>query len=329
MHRVLRSMFIWAAAIAIPTTAGLAQSSRDHTISGKLLFDQQIACERVRVDLEATENQPVETTYADPACNFRFLHATSQTYVIHVDVDGYEEVRQRIVGIEGVSNMIQMIPARTKMVRRGRTPAVADITELMDQYPRKAVNLYTKAAENHKNGKNDQAIAQLEEAIKLAPNFYLAHNALGLMYRDAGRLDDAEEHFVRAHQINSHSADPLINLSGLYLQEDKAERALEVSQEAVAVNGRSAPALFNLGLALYKVSRLDKAEVALNRALELAPKMFQIHLALANVYLKLKRFDNLLDQLNTYLEQNPNGEDREQVQRLRDQVLNAKNSGSF
>ena len=91
----------------------------------------------------------------------------------------------------------------------------------------------------------------------------------------------------------------------------------------------SAPALFNLGLAMYKLSRLDKAEEVLKRALDVAPRMSQIHLALANVYLKLKRYDNLLDQLNTYLEQNPKGTEREQVERLRDQVLKAKSDGTL
>src|SRR5204863_8617667 len=120
--------------------------------------------------------------------------------------------------------------------------------ETFDQAPRTAVDLYQQASDNEKKGKNDQAIDQLEQAVKIAPNFYQAHNNLGLAYKEAGRLTDAEEQFVRAHQINSHNPEPLINLSSLYLQENQPERALETSQEAVNVNGRSAPALFNLGL---------------------------------------------------------------------------------
>ena len=202
-----------------------------------------------------------------------------------------------------------------------------DVSEILDRYPKKAVNLFNKAQDAHKKGKDSDAINHLQEAVKIAPDFYQAHNMLGVLYRAAGQLDNAEEQFVRAHQINDHNPEPLVNLSSLYLQEDKPERAAEVSQEAVFENSRSAPALFNLGLAMYKLSRLDKAEEVLKCALDVAPKMSQIHLALANVYLKLKRYDNLLDQLNTYLEQNPKGAERPQVERLRDQVLKAKSDG--
>jgi tetratricopeptide (TPR) repeat protein len=294
------------------------------------LFDHSVSCEGVKVELEVTEMQPVETVYADTTCNFRFTQPVPGNYLIHVDVDGYEEIHQRAEGTdtEGFS-IVQMIPSPGRISRsKERTAASVDVSEILDQYPRKAVDLYSKAVDNHKKGKNDQAISQLQEALKISPDFYPALNVLGVIYRQVGRLDDAEEQFVHAHRINSHNPEPLINLSSLYLQEDKPERAAEVSQEAVLENGKSAPALFNLGLACYKLSKLDKAEEALKRALELAPKMSQIHLALANVYLKLRRYDNLLDQLNTYLQQNPNAPEREQVEKLRSQVLKAKSDGA-
>ena len=287
---------MWTVITVVPLSSW-AQTNRDRAITGKLMFDQGASCETVKVELEVSEMQPIESVYADPSCSFRFMQPVPGSYLIHVDVDGYEEVHQRVDSTDTAGmNVIQMIPAPGRITRRvQRTAPSADVSEFLDQYPHKAVDLYHKSLDNRKKGKNDQAINQLQEALKIAPNFYQAHNTIGLLYRDAGRLDNAEEHFVRAHQINSHSPEPLINLSSLYLQEGNAERAAEVSQEAVLENSRSGPALFNLGLALYKLSKLDKAEEMLKRALEVAPKMFQIRLALANVYLKLRRYDNLLD----------------------------------
>jgi Tfp pilus assembly protein PilF len=326
--RWIRTLSMWALMTIVPLSTW-AQGNRDRTISGKLMFDQGVSCDRVKVELEVAEMQPVETVYADATCSFRFVQPASGHYMIHVDVDGYEEVHQRIenTDVEGYTT-IQMIPASGRISRKEHTQASLDVSEVLDQYPRKAVDLYGKALDSHKKGKIDQAIKQLQEALKIAPNFYPAHNTLGMIYRDAGQLDNAEEQFVQAHQINSHNPDPLVNLSSLYLQENKPERAAEVSQEAVLENSRSAPALFNWGVALYKLSKLDKAEEVLKRALDVAPKMAQVHLALANVYLKLRRYDSLLDQLNTYLEQNPKGRDREQVEHLRDQVLKAKSDGT-
>jgi Tfp pilus assembly protein PilF len=318
---------MWVLMTIVPLSTSAQQNNRGRSISGKLLFDRGASCERVKVELEVAEMQTVETVYADATCTFKFSQPASGSYLIHVDVDGYEEVHQRVesTDIDGYTT-IQMIPATGRIVRKEQTRASVDVSEIFDRYPRKAVDLYDKALDNHKKGKNEEAIKQLKDALKIAPDFYQAHNVLGMMYRDAGQLDNAEEQFVQAHQINSHNPDPLVNLSSLYLQENKPDRAAEVSQEAVLENARSAPALFNLGVALYKLSKLDKAEEALKRALDVAPKMAQVHLALANVYLKLRRYDSLLEQLNAYLEQNPKGPEREQVEKLREQILKATKS---
>ncbi len=329
MRWMMRSLLSWIVLTIVPLGA-LAQT-REQTVSGKLMLPAgNMNCSTIIVELELTELQPIDVTYTDASCTFRFNKVAPGSYMIHVNVDGFEELHHTIeVNFGGVmgSTLLQLVPSPGRLVRGPRDTSqggTADVTELMGQYPRKAVSLYEKAIENKKKGKNSQAIEQLEQAIKIAPNFFHAHNSLGVLYKLTGRLEDAETEFVRAHQINRYSPEPLINLSGLYLEEDQPERAMKVSEEAVQTNSRSAPALFNLGISLYKLAKLDKAEAALKKALEIAPKMFQIHLALANVYLKLRRFDNLLDHLNTYLEENPNGLERPQVERLRDQVLKAR-----
>src|SRR5207248_2822950 len=189
-----------------------------------------------------------------------------------------------------------------------------DASEYLSAYPKKAVDLYKKGIENKKKGKDEQATKFFEQAIDAAPNFYAAHNALGLAYKDAGRKDDAEKEFLKARDLNRSDAEPLINLTGLYIDENQPARAVETGEQAVKANSRSAPAFFSLGIALYKFAMLDRAEAALKKALDLAPKMFQARLMLANVYLKEQRYDNLMDQLDHYLAENPNGEQRRAVE---------------
>jgi len=82
------------------------------------------------------------------------------------------------------------------------------------------------------------------------------------------RLDDAENEFLIAHELNSTNVDPLLNLTALYLDENEADRAVATGQKAVKANSRSAPAFFSLGVALYKAAQLDNAEAALKRALD-------------------------------------------------------------
>ena len=60
--------------------------------------------------------------------------------------------------------------------------------------------------------------------------------------------------------------------------------------------------------------------------LEIA-KRASIRLMLANVYIKLRRYDNVLEQLNTYIVENPQGEQLQAVTQMRDELLKAKEPG--
>lgn len=247
-------------------------------------------------------------------------------------IDGFEEVQQEVdvgdhVGIGNavpISLDLKLDPADQH--RKDSDPYSIDVSQFVGRYPKKAVGLYEKAAQNKKKGKKDIAVQQLEEATAIAPDFYHAHNDLGLLYQESGRMDEAEREFLRAHDLNRSSADPLVNLTSLYIDENEPERAVTVGEQAVKTNSRSADAFFNLGIALYKTSMLDRAEAALKKALELAPKMFQVRLMLANVYMKLRRYDNLMEQLDSYLAENPKGLHRAQVEQMRQQLLQAKQS---
>jgi tetratricopeptide (TPR) repeat protein len=252
---------------------------------------------------------------------FSFNELPHDTYVIHITAEGIEEVRQT-VDVNSFSNFTILIVMKRKGTELGGS-RVINISQFMQRYPKDAVNLFKKGIESTKKGKKGDAIKQYEEAVSIAPAFYHAYLNLGTLYREAGRSTDAEAAFLRARHINQSDPDPLLELGSLYIEEDRLEQAIGVSEAAVTVNSKSASGFFNLGLALYKASRLDRAEDALKKALSLAPKMFQVRLALANVYMKLQNYKGLKEQLDLYLQENPDGEQRDAVIKMRETLLNA------
>ena len=274
--------------------------------------------------------QPIGMTFTDSAGNFIFDNVEPGSYTIHVEIDGFEKIDQNFDfadGFAGGTATVLVAPRRLGSAATGQGGKI-DVSEYQSAYPKKAVELLKKGIEAKKKGKNDQATKFFEQAIDVAPNFYAAHNALGIAYRDAGRKDDAEKEFLKAHDLNRSDAEPLINLTSLYIDENDPGRAVETGEQAVKANSRSAPAFFTLGLALYKFAMLDRAEAALKKALDLAPKMFQARLMLANVYLKQQRYDNLMDQLDRYLAENPNGEQRPAVEEMRRTLVQARQTGA-
>src|SRR5207249_6114194 len=104
-------------------------------------------------------------------------------------------------------------------------PDIVDISQMKEALPKKAVQDYEKALEEKKKGQTERATRLLEEAVQLAPNFYHAHNNLGLLYQGAKRYRDAEKEYQRARELNRKNVQPLTNLGVLYSEESDARRS--------------------------------------------------------------------------------------------------------
>jgi tetratricopeptide (TPR) repeat protein len=334
--RILTAAVIPVLFFAIFLSTNSARAATGQTVSGRLVFENgDFACDHCVVSLlangvrpisttYANGVRPISTTYADLSGHFAFASVPAGAYTIHVEIDGFEDVNQQIdtgtVALEA-NVLITLVRKRPKLTSGGK---VVNISEFLELYPKKAVSFFEKGTDAMRDNKNADAVKYFREAIELAPTFYEAHNQLGMAYKLAGRTDDAEREFLKAHELNSTSVDPLLNLTGLYLDENQPDRAVNTGEEAVKANSHSAPAFFDLGVALYKTARFDRAETALKRALELAPKMAAVRLMLANVYVKLRRYDNTLEQLNAYISENPHGAQLAAAQQMRDQLLALK-----
>jgi predicted Zn-dependent protease len=54
--------------------------------------------------------------------------------------------------------------------------------------------------------------------------------------------------------------------------------------------------------------------------------MPNVRLMLANVYLKLHRYDSSVDQLNSYIAENPHGSQLKAAEQMRDEILKAEST---
>lgn len=324
-----------------PSTPQSQQQGTDITIRGKLIFSSGGSDERIEVRLERAGMQLVQIQYTDSLGNFEFRNIQAATYYISAKVDGYEEVHQEVpssfgMGREVTISIFMSKPAVTTVRRSVGTdsenPDTVDVSQL--SLPKKAIEEYEKALQDSRKGDTEKAIKGLEEVVRIAPKFYQAHNNLGVLYQKANRYRDAEKEFRRAREINRKGEQPLINLGSLFLQESefrKAEgdsvagqlldHALDALEEAVKETPRSALAHYYLGTANYKSEFFEEAEAALAKALELDANLGAARLSLVNVYIKQRRWRSVVEQLNTYLDQNPNVPNRASIEQMRAKVV--------
>jgi Tfp pilus assembly protein PilF len=295
------------------------------TIRGKISYQSRPPENDFLVELQTQDRRVVLVARLRGDNDFHFQGITGGHYFIHVKVDGYVEVQQSLE-VMGGPNFVDIVLRETDERVRSRggfvgdNPNVVDIAALAAKHPEEAVEEYEKSLDDIQKEDTKRAIERLEKAVRLAPDFFQARNNLGLQYQKQRRFEDAESEFRQAHALNRSEAQPLINLGNLWLEQDDFAPAAVVLREAVRLAPSSAAAHYYLGSALYKTAALEEAESFLIRALELETSPGS-RLMLVNVYMQQQRYKPALEQLDWYLEDSPDGEDRKAVEEMRDRIL--------
>ena len=133
--------------------------------------------------------------------------------------------------------------------------------------------------------------------------------------------DDGQDRWLSGQVLTEHGL-PLANVP-VVLEEFGLRRTVTDSFgrfDFLDVRPGMHEVVINLGVAYHKLGRPDEAEAAVLRAKELSDSGV-IRLLLANIYLKWQRPDQVMEQLDAYLEENPKGEARAQVEQLRAKLI--------
>jgi len=216
--------------------------------------------------------------------------------------------------------------------RRGENPAVIDVTEINEAYPKAAVREYEKGVGDARKGKRDGAQKHLEEAIRIEPDFFNAHNSLAILFQDMSRYGDAEREYTEALRLNPRSVAPLVNIASLHIEESfsyadsdprksraKLNDALARLNQALAAEPSNPVAFYYTGVVYYLTSFFEEAESYFKRALESGDRrMKPARLALADIYVRLQEWDSVVVQLEAYLKEVPFATNRKTILHVRD-----------
>lgn len=135
---------------------------------------------------------------------------------------------------------------------------------------------------------------EFKTAIELSPDYAEAYSNLGLVYKRENKLDEALANFKKATECNPDYASAYNHMGAVYITQQKYNDAIKVIRTAMTKDRAFADAYYNMGLAylgLYaesgykEVGKRDQAEMLLKRATELNPKLVDVHMTLAQLYL--------------------------------------------
>jgi eukaryotic-like serine/threonine-protein kinase len=119
-------------------------------------------------------------------------------------------------------------------------------------------------------GREQEAIRSLEQAVALAPNNGAAWQALGYSSYYAGLNEKAEQAYRRLVELNPMPLQPRWMHARMLLHSGKGAEAEKEMRQLVAANPDQFKALGYFGMILYYNGKLDEAQSTLDRSLALA-----------------------------------------------------------
>ncbi len=132
-----------------------------------------------------------------------------------------------------------------------------------------------------------------------------AQNMYGVALADAGRVDEAMEHYVKAFEINPKYLTPRTNYAVNLQKENKPAEVLKVCDEALQYDPDDAASHFLKAVALHTLKRSEESIQEFRITIANDPKHVLAHNNLAEVLRIKGSYDDALVECRTALELNP------------------------
>jgi len=268
----------------------------------------------VLVSLEM-RGSPIGSVYCDDQGRYGFYSLVANTYRVSVNDDAYEPASETTDLNPQVSStnfvQLQLVPRaiskKDPLAGRpqGSNPYLVDSAEYSRRFPKKTLKEFEKGVSSDDAGKVDDAIDHYQKALSYSPDFYPAHNNLGSVYLARQDFEAAQTQFEAALKSNQNDVEAYFNLANVLLLTQRYEAAEHEIAEGLQRKPDSAFGHFLEGSLCSRTGRPELAEKSLQKAQQLDPRMPQVYLQLVNLYLRQKRTPDAISELEIYLKAFP------------------------
>ncbi|MBZ5541046.1 MAG: tetratricopeptide repeat protein [Acidobacteriia bacterium] len=294
-------------------SAGVLHAQEEGNIAGQIhLENRQWPDQPIRITLEG-RGAVVDTGYSDAEGHFGFSGLLPNTYYVVIETEGYQPVRLpvNVNPLQMPTNFVRVV-LRPKPAERprgapegsgGANGDLVDVADLAKKYPPGVLKEFEAGKKADERGDAAAAVEHYQAVLRLAPDFYPAHNNLGIRYLQKGDAKAAEEEFRRVLELNANSVQAYFNLGNVLYLTRRNEEARHTLEEGLRRAPSSALGRYLHGSVLARLGELQPAEQELKTARELDPKMPQVLLALAALYLQAGRQSEAAAEFEAFLKQ--------------------------
>ncbi|UCD36287.1 MAG: tetratricopeptide repeat protein [Nitrospiraceae bacterium] len=135
-----------------------------------------------------------------------------------------------------------------------------------------AVSLYHYALRMYGKGLREQCLSPLQKSLALDPDSAPAHNLMGMVLRQSGKVEESLENFEKAMKLDRGNVPARFNYALVMFEKEKYGEAEPLFREVLSRDQTLAEAHYLLGLLYRKTGRTEEAAEELGRAILLFEK---------------------------------------------------------
>jgi len=152
----------------------------------------------------------------------------------------------------------------------------------------------------------EKAMARLTKALEVDPNHSRAHGHMGIVLAQSGRLDEAIDRFRKALKIDPYYRTAHANLGRIYLEQGKLEQATLRFRTAMELDDEDPLGHFELGKVLFQRQMLAEAIRQFQKTISIDPKAVDAYLLLSKSLQMQGDFKAAVAQLQKAVKTAPN-----------------------
>lgn len=311
MRSVHPLLFASLCALLLASSGMHAQAQSFYEVEGVVYGPNTTPLGGVAVFLEDLTRSRIGQTITDSDGRYRFSRVVAGVYHIVVKPNDRQLQsaihRLELINTARLGSNSSMERLDITLAELPRRSDATSLTVFAQDVPPSAAAQYERAMESLGKKDYELAIRQLNEAVKIFPDYFMASQQLGLLHVETEQYQKAIVLLVKAVEINPKAAASYLALGIASLKLGRPDLALDALQRARQLDDRSFRVHFFMGLAFLDLNRLDEAEISLKESYKLggASKVASARLHLASIYSKQGKSLEAMNELQAYLRENP------------------------
>jgi tetratricopeptide (TPR) repeat protein len=320
------------ALVLLVNSTAVAQNT--NTLRGKVRSPDGTTVNNAIVELRFGGGGMIGQTVTRNDGDFAFSNLAPGEYEVAVMIAGYDPVVQVArFSQNDRMNFAEVLNIEVIIRPKKETTLSAPGTNFAQEVPKNARAAYERAMVRLRDGKPEEAVDALREAIASFNDYFDAHFALGKELFREGKDDEALEALERARQINDRQ-DAVFYMFGLVMVKQRKYVIAEYAfREATRLNPNNVASRFYHGQTLIeiairesdlrqKTADLNTADQELNRAWETSEKRLSaVYLQRARIHEVRGEKEAAARDLEGFLKAEPGAKNatavREAIARLR------------